>query len=60
MLGGRGCHLGHPGLEGGGPDGDRVLAGSAVDRSALEEAGAALVVEMLSELVELLDGAGEH
>ena len=37
-----------------------VLAGSAVDRSALEEAGAALVVETLSELVELLDGAGEH
>ena len=28
-----------------------VLAGSAVDRSALEEAGAALVVETLSELV---------
>ena len=37
-----------------------VLAGSAVDRSALEEAGAALVVETLSELVALLDGAGEH
>jgi HAD superfamily hydrolase (TIGR01509 family) len=36
-----------------------VLAGSAVDRSALEEAGAALVVETLSELVALLDGAGE-
>jgi HAD superfamily hydrolase (TIGR01509 family) len=35
-----------------------VLAGSAVDRSALEEAGAALVVETLSELVALL-GAGE-
>ena len=37
-----------------------VLAGSAVDRSALEEAGAALVVETLSDLVALLDGAGEH
>ena len=37
-----------------------VLAGSAVDRSALEEAGAALVVETLSELVELLDGARER
>ena len=37
-----------------------VLAGSAVDRSALEEAGAALVVETLSELVVLLDGVGEH
>ena len=37
-----------------------VLAGSAVDRSALEEAGAALVLETLSELVALLDGAGEH
>jgi HAD superfamily hydrolase (TIGR01509 family) len=36
-----------------------VLAGSAVDRSALEEPGAALVVETLSELVALLDGAGE-
>jgi HAD superfamily hydrolase (TIGR01509 family) len=35
-----------------------VLAGSAVDRSALEEAGAARVVETLSELVALLDGAG--
>ena len=34
-----------------------VLAGSAVDRSALEKAGAALVVETLSELVALLDGA---
>ena len=37
-----------------------VLAGSAVDRSALEKAGAALVVETLSELVALLDGVGEH
>ncbi len=37
-----------------------VLAGSAVDRSTLEEAGAALVVETLSELLALLDGAGEH
>ena len=37
-----------------------VLAGSAVDRPALEEAGAALVVETLDELVELLDRAGEH
>ena len=37
-----------------------VLAGSAVNRSALEEAGAALVVETLSELVAQLDGAGEH
>jgi HAD superfamily hydrolase (TIGR01509 family) len=36
-----------------------VLAGSAVDRSALTEAGAALVVETLRELVALLDGAGE-
>ena len=35
-----------------------VLAGSAVDRSALEGAGAALVVETLSELIALLDGAG--
>ena len=35
-----------------------VLAGSAVDRSALEEAGAALVVETLSELIALLGGAG--
>ena len=34
-----------------------VLAGSAVDRLALEEAGAALVVETLSELVALLDGS---
>jgi HAD superfamily hydrolase (TIGR01509 family) len=37
-----------------------VLAGSAVDRSALEEAGAALVVETLGELVALLDEAGER
>jgi HAD superfamily hydrolase (TIGR01509 family) len=37
-----------------------VLAGSAVERSALEEAGAALVVETLSELVALLDGPVEH
>lgn len=37
-----------------------VLAGSAVDRPSLEEAGAALVVETLSELVTLLDGAGQH
>ena len=37
-----------------------VLTGSGVDRSALEEAGAALVVETLNELVALLDGAGEH
>jgi HAD superfamily hydrolase (TIGR01509 family) len=37
-----------------------VLAGSAVDRSALEEAGAALVVETLIELVALLDGVGGH
>ena len=37
-----------------------VLAGSAVDRLALEQAGAALVVETLSELVALLDGVGEH
>ena len=37
-----------------------VIAGSAVDRSALEEAGAALVVETLSELVALFDGSGEH
>ena len=37
-----------------------VLAGSAVDRSAHEEAGAALVVETLSELVARLDGTGER
>ena len=40
-----------------------VLAGSAVNRSALEEAGAALVVETLSELVALLqieDDRADH
>ena len=37
-----------------------VLAGSAVDRSALEGAGAALVVGTLGELVALLDGVGVH